>query len=340
MNPALQTLMLACSEDDRFETSGRVLFIGAEPHPQLIGVSGLTAWQPLKPLAAACDAVGMRRVDALSEGRWPLVLVLPGKSHDEVLESFAIARDRLEPGGSVVIAMSNATGAARYEKEFAKAVGTVSSLQKHKCRAFRASDDGSWNEEVFETWRKLGGLDGFGDPSWVTRPGVFSHGRIDPGSRFLADHFPAFLHGRAADLGAGWGFLSHAASARCHGIRSIDLYEADSRALECARVNLAGRSRDDCQLNFLWHDVATGLCASYDVIFMNPPFHTGREKDVDLGRSFIRVAASSLSRGGTLLLVANRALPYEQALVEARLAWRSVAENQAYKILSATRRSS
>ena len=83
-----------------------------------------------------------------------------------------------------------------------------------------------------------------------------------------------------------------------------------------------------------------GLSASYDVIFMNPPFHTGREKDIDLGRSFIRVAASSLSRGGTLLLVANRALPYEQALDQAGLAWRSVAENQSYKILSATRRSS
>jgi 16S rRNA (guanine1207-N2)-methyltransferase len=340
VKPALETLMLACANECLWEHRPRVLFLGAEPHAELRHASDLTAWQPLKPLANACDAVGMMRVDHLPSGRWPVVLALPGKSRDEVLETFAIARERLEPGGSLVVAMSNATGAARFEKELAKAVGSVSSIQKHKCRAFRAVEDGRWNENVFEPWRALGGLHEFGNSGWVTRPGVFSHGRMDPGSQFLADHLPASLHGRAADLGAGWGFLSHAAAARCRGIRSIDLYEVDARALECARINLARNVRQDCRLEFRWHDVASGLPDSYDVILMNPPFHSGPSQDINLGRSFIRVAAASLARGGTLLLVANRGLPYEHTLGEAGLAWRTLAENQSYKIFCATARPS
>ena len=37
---------------------------------------------------------------------------------------------------------------------------------------------------------------------------MFSHGRIDPGSRLLAEALPADLSGKVADFCAGWGYLS------------------------------------------------------------------------------------------------------------------------------------
>ena len=310
----------------------RALFIGAEPHPALLGGPEITGWQPLKPLATAWERAGFSRTDELPAGKWPLVLILPGKSRDETLAWFAMARDRLEPGGTLLAAMPNTAGAGRFEKELSKATDGIVSLQKHKCRAFHATDDGAWNEEIFAEWRALGGpreISGF-----TVEAGIFSSDHIDPGSQLLADHLPAHLRGNVADLGAGWGFLSAAALDRCPGIRRLDLFEADARALACARRNLARHSRE---IGYHWHDVTTGLPGTYDAIIMNPPFHTGQATDVDLGRAFLKTAAA-LNRGGKLLLVANRQLPYEAALETSGMAWRKITEDRIYKILSADKR--
>ncbi len=326
--------MLAFKGEEAVAIPERALFIGAQPHPALKTWPEVTGWQPLKPLAAAWERAGFPRVDGLPEGKWPLVLVLPGKSRDEALAWFAMARDRLAPGGKLLVAMPNTAGAGRFEKELCKATGNVVSLQKHKCRAFHAAEDGAWNEAVFNEWRALGGLREIS--GFTVQAGIFSSDHIDPGSQLLADHLPAHLHGHVADLGAGWGFLSDAVLKRCPKIARLDLFEADARALQCARKNLAGR---DCEITFHWHDVTTGIPGVYDAIIMNPPFHTGQATDVDLGRAFLKTASAALKRGGKLLLVANRQLPYEAVLETSGLAWRKIAEDKTYKLLFADKRS-
>lgn len=336
MNPALETLMLAFATGESGQTvPARALFLGAEPHPALKQWPDVIGWQPLKPRADAWENAGFSRADEPPEGTWPVVLVLPGKSRDETLAWFALARDRLEPGGRLVAAMPNTSGAGRFEKEFAKATGKVTSIQKHKCRAFHAVDDGAWDERVLQEWRALGGLREIRGTRFVVQAGVFSCDHIDPGSRLLAEHLPAGLRGAVADLGAGWGYLSDAALRRCPGIERLDLFEADARALACARRNLAGHARD---LSYHWHDVTTGLPATYDAIVMNPPFHTGQATDLELGRAFLHAATTALRRGGKLLLVANRQLPYEAVLEASGLSWRKTAETPAYKLLFADKR--
>jgi 16S rRNA (guanine1207-N2)-methyltransferase len=335
VNPALETLMLAFSSENGLSVPARALFLGAEPHPALADWPEITGWQPLKPKADAWDQIGLRRMDDPPAGTWPLVLVLPGKSRDETLAWFAMAHDRLAPGGIIVAAMPNTAGAGRFEKDLSKATGNITSIQKHKCRAFHTSDDGNWNEAIFDEWRALGTPHEIPGTRFITQAGVFSSDHIDPGSQLLADHLPANLHGAIADLGAGWGFLSDAALRRCSKIRRLDLFEADSRALACARENLAGHQRE---IHFHWHDVTTGLPESYDAIIMNPPFHTGQSTDVDLGRAFLKTAATSLKRGGKLFLVANRQLPYEAVLEAGGLAWRKAAEEKTYKLLFADKR--
>jgi 16S rRNA (guanine1207-N2)-methyltransferase len=332
MNPALDTLMLAFSGEHGIGVPPRALFIGAQPHPELESWPDLTGWQPLKPLADAWGKAGFLRVDEIPDARWPVVLVLPGKSRDETLLWFALAKDRLEPGGRIVAAMPNTAGASRFEKELAQAAGNISSIQKHKCRAFHAVDDGSWNEETLETWRSLGGCREVSGTPYLTQAGVFSSEHIDPGSILLARNLPANLRGRVADLGAGWGYLSDIALDRSPGIECIDLFEADSRALACAKRNLV---RHGSRAVFHWHDVTTGLPDTYDAILMNPPFHTGQDTDVDLGRAFLTAAAASLKRNGRLHLVANRQLPYEAVLDSLRLDWRKVAEDKTYKVIAA-----
>ncbi|MES2660272.1 MAG: methyltransferase [Verrucomicrobiota bacterium] len=348
MNPALETLMLAFEGDDRIVVPARTLFLGAEPHPFLTQWPRVVGWQPFKPSAAAWEKAGLARVDEPGSEKWPLVMILPGKSKDETLAWFAMAKDRLEPGGLILAAMPNTAGAGRFEKELSKAAGNIFSIQKHKCRAFHALLDHA-DESIFNEWRKLN------DPREVSgftvQAGIFSSDHIDPGSQLLADHLPAHLHGNVADLGAGWGFLSDAVLKRCPKIERLDLFEADARALACARRNLRHHqpeaiqlssptcyAEDEPRIHFHWHDVTTGLPGVYDAIVMNPPFHTGQTTNVDLGRAFLKVASASLKRGGKLLLVANRQLPYEAALEASGLAWRKITEDKIYKILSADKR--
>jgi 16S rRNA (guanine1207-N2)-methyltransferase len=333
MTAALETMMLAFSADGGITPPSRALFIGAEPHPELVKWQEITGWQPLKPAAVRWEQAGFPRQDALPEGKWPLVLVLPGKSRDEALGWFAAARERLEPGGKLVVAMPNTAGAGRFEKELGKAAGAISSIQKHKCRAFYATEDGRWDAAVFREWRAL--LEPREVSGFTVEAGIFSSDHIDPGSQLLADHLPAHLHGRVADLGAGWGFLSAAVLRRSPKIERLDLFEADARALACARKNLSDHPQ---AVDFHWHDVTTGLPGVYDAIVMNPPFHTGQATDVDLGRAFLKAASAALKRGGKLLLVANRQLPYEAALEASGLAWRKIAEDRVYKILFADKR--
>lgn len=144
---------------------------------------------------------------------------------------------------------------------------------------------------------------------FITRPGVFSADAPDPGSVLLAAALPPRLFGRIADLGAGWGFLARAILAR-PDVRSLDLVEADRTALDCARTNVT-----DPRVAFHWADATRFKPAAlWDAVVMNPPFHTARDADPGLGLAFLRAAHRNLLPTGALWLVANRHLPYDQAL--------------------------
>lgn len=169
-------------------------------------------------------------------------------------------------------------------------------------------------------------------PGFVTRPGVFSADRIDHGSALLAAALPPGLKGRVADLGAGWGWLS-AAVLTHPGVTELHLVEADHAALDCARANI-----DDPRARFHWAD-ATGFRPDrrFDIVVMNPPFHTGRAAEPALGAAFIAAAARMLTPSGRLFMVANRHLPYEAILTRQ---FRDVAEiggDGGFKLLSAAR---
>lgn len=167
---------------------------------------------------------------------------------------------------------------------------------------------------------------------FVTAPGVFSADGIDPASALLAEALPAGLKGRAVDLGGGWGYLTARLLER-EGIRHVDLVEADHAALDCARANVT-----DPRAAFHWADaLAWRPDTPADLVVMNPPFHSSRSADPDLGRAFIRAAGDCLAPSGRLFMVANRHLGYEKTLDAVFADWSEPGGDGKFKLFEATR---
>jgi 16S rRNA (guanine1207-N2)-methyltransferase len=299
---------------------------------------GLICEQTFKPDADALLRAGLRLAQN-TNANFPLVLALPPRQRDEARALLARAVMQTRTGGRVVACQSNNEGARSSERDLAELVGGVETLSKNKCRVF-------WSGPLADPiaaslasqWRNLDAPRLIADGRFLSRPGLFAWDRIDAASALLAEHLPPDLAGTAADLGAGFGYLSAELLGRCVNISALDVYEAESRALDLARSNLTAL-RSQASITYHWHDVTTGLLRTYDMIVSNPPFHAGGRHDrPDVGRRFIAAAAASLNPGGQLWLVANRHLPYEAVLSENFARVRGVTQAGGYKIVSAMKR--
>ena len=345
-DPALETLLLPFMGGQLpWPETGGALFLRARDGWPLHQrpLPGLVAEQSFKPDAQALEQAGIALVEAddtttATTTTYPLVLVLPPRQRDEARTLFARAIARTAPGGRVVACVTNNEGARSAQDDLAKLAGPVGSLTKNKARVFwTAPLTGPADAALAEQWLALDAVRPIGDGRFVSRPGVFAWDRIDPASALLAAHLPVDLSGRAADLGAGFGYLSVQLLASCPGITALDLYEAEARALDLARRNLAA-FETKAALGYHWHDVTAGLVEQYDVIVSNPPFHTQSRADrPDIGRRFIAVAAAALKPGGRLWLVANRHLPYEAVLNESFGAVRVVTQHDGFKVVEAVK---
>ncbi|GGE50129.1 class I SAM-dependent methyltransferase [Actibacterium pelagium] len=168
--------------------------------------------------------------------------------------------------------------------------------------------------------------------TFTTLPGVFSADGVDRGSELLVEALPEMMKGRIADLGAGWGFLSFHAL-RKGGVTEVHLVEADHLALECARQNV-----HDARAQFHWADATSfNDGAPFDHVICNPPFHTGRAAEPELGQAFLKNAARILTPSGQLWVVANRQLPYEQTLAQLFRNVEEIGGDRGFKLLHATR---
>lgn len=298
---------------------------------------GLICEQEFKPAAEALTRSGLETIALASldpARRFALVLVLPPRQREEARALLATAVALCAPGGRVLACARNDEGARTLESDLARLAGEVSSLSKRKCRViWTAPLHGPADPALAQAWSELDAARPILDGRYTSRPGVFAWDRIDPASALLAACLPADLAGRAADLGAGYGYLSAELAARCPHIAALDLYEAQARALAMARINLRDAR---VPVEFFWSDVTAGLPRHYDVIVSNPPFHAqGREDRPDIGRRFIATAARALNPEGRFWMVANRHLPYEHALDEHFGTIRNVAQESGFKVIEA-----
>lgn len=262
------------------------------------------------------------RVSLLAAGQYSSAVVfLPrSKALARALISTALT---VTGGGPVVIDGHKTDGVDSVLKDCRKhgaSIGTVIAKAHGKVFSISGGDFSDW----------VSGEKSQIDGGFLTSAGVFSMDAIDKGSAALVWALPETIKGRIADLGAGWGYLSHHILQR-KDVRECHLIEAEHDALDCARVNIT-----DPRANFHWADALTfNSETEFDHVICNPPFHIGRAADPSLGRAFIAAAARLLGRHGTLWLVANRHLPYEQVLSEAFKEVSEISGDGSFKVFRA-----
>jgi 16S rRNA (guanine1207-N2)-methyltransferase len=301
----------------------RVVLLEPSADADLTGLADcdVVVQQTFRPTYDAYFAAGADVTDDATNTADIVHVTLP-RSRDLARGLIAKA-EKLASGGVVMVDGAKTDGIDATLKAVKARVGIAGQVAKAhgKLFWFTASN-------AFQDWT-------LPDPTpvkdgWITQPGIFSADGPDAGSQALVAALPKTLKGSGADLGGGWGYLTkHLLD--LPGVAHVDLVEADKRALGCAMLNIA-----DSRAALHWADATDwGTAGTLDWVVMNPPFHTSRTPDADLGKAFIRSAARLLKPKGQLIMVANRHLPYETTLAASFVHVQELDGDARFKILHA-----
>ncbi len=316
----------------RLPDTGSTVFLRAEPAGFLTRDLPVLCEQSFRPNHDRLADEGLNvspRVETEDAG---LVIVNATRSRAENLGNVARGLAMLRPGGTLAVNGNKTDGIDSLVRQVGKALPAASTWVKaHGRVSFFERPDALPAEAADWT---AGAAPSKNEEGFWTMAGVFSPDGSDPGSHRLVEAFDKRVRGRVADLGAGWGWLSALALHTCDKITGIDLYEAESRALDCAERNVA-----DPRAGFHWADVPSlpRMTEPYDTVICNPPFHQGRAAEPDLGAAFIATAARIMKPAATLFMVANRQLPYEAALDANFGHWKQLSADRNFKVILAAR---
>ena len=240
----------------------------------------------------------------------------------------------LNANGTLWLAGENRAGIKSSIKHLQSRFSRVSKLDSARhCTLFTAS--GISGETTFDpaVYREEWLLDsGSANLTVVSYPGVFAHGRLDPGTALLLDVIGAVpIEGAVLDFACGAGVIG-ASIARRHEHANLTLLDSNGLALRACKETLAANGLHG---NVLASDGLSELEGSFDLVISNPPIHDGVKTDTGMSKRLLDTVHDHLRPGGRLIMVANIHLPYEKWLTQTFRRCRQLASNEHYKVLGA-----
>jgi 16S rRNA (guanine1207-N2)-methyltransferase len=166
-----------------------------------------------------------------------------------------------------------------------------------------------------------------------TDSGMFSPGRLDPGTRFLLESAPApAAAGDLLDLGCGYGPIACTMAARSPGA-TVWAVDVNERALALCERNAAkaGLSNVRCVT-----PDEPGLPASFAEIWSNPPVRIGKPALHELLRRWL--ARLAPGAGATLVMGRNLGADSLHGWLEKEEGWqvRRLSARSGYRLLRVT----
>lgn len=282
------------------------------------GGAAVLPWRASYAEAKSAGVEAVPEARALPDSCLPQCVVHLQKSRAGTWRDLADAWRVLEPGGRLVLSGGNDLGIVSAVKRLARELGQTPRILANRAKGRAvgfekaAADAGPPMPASSQIEVPVAG--GSSDFRIDVAPGVFSAKHLDGGTQELL----ACLEGlppprRLLDAGCGAGTLALAALRRWPHAQAL-LADGDARAVACASANaeslgVAERSR------VLWWNAGEPLPeADFDLVLLNPPFHSGKPVDLSAARAMFAAVAASLSSSGRALVVANRKLPYERNL--------------------------
>lgn len=250
----------------------------------------------------------------------------------------AMTARAVRPGGAVFLVGENKAGIRSSADVVERRIGAIeSSVSARHSVLYRAElDEKRTGPVALREWEREFEVESGGARlTIISLPGVFSHGRLDGGTRFLLDHLPGDIGGQILDFGSGSGVIAAVVKA-LHPSCAVSLVDANVFALESAARTFARNGLQFAHASPA--DVFDGVDGEFDLIITNPPFHQGIATNYDIVSSFLAGCARHLRPDGRVLLVANKFLPYEQLMSRILKPAVVVSQDEKYKVLSSRRR--
>ncbi len=135
---------------------------------------------------------------------------------------------------------------------------------------------------------------------FVSRPGVFSYGRFDDGSRALVETMAIDPGERVLDVGCGCGTNGVFASGLCGPTGQVVFVDSNVRAVALAELNARANGLENFRC-VASAEVDVGE-ANFDVALANPPYYA----QATIAQLFIDRAGALLKPGGRLHLVTKQ----------------------------------
>ncbi|MCC2617665.1 16S rRNA (guanine(1207)-N(2))-methyltransferase RsmC [Aestuariibacter halophilus] len=239
------------------------------------------------------------------------VMYLPkAKAHARML--LANLASVVKPGGQLWIVGENKGGiksAAKLLDDHCDVVNKVDSA-RHCSLFIGVRNDGQSPFELDEHLQRTTHIINDIPVTVCSLPGVFSHGELDPATALLLTETRQVPKGTLLDFACGNGVIA------CYlGLRqpqaTLMLCDVSALALYCAKQSLAA---NDLEATVIASNGLAQVSGKFNGIFTNPPFHTGIKTDYGITHALIRDVRQHLQPKGSLVMVANRFLPYPDAL--------------------------
>jgi 16S rRNA (guanine1207-N2)-methyltransferase len=138
--------------------------------------------------------------------------------------------------------------------------------------------------------------------TFLSRPGVFTYGRMDDGARALNEVAEVRPGDAIIDIGCGTGAVGVLAALRAEPAESVTFVDSNVRAVALAEINARANGLTD------FHVVADARlegppAGQFDLALANPPYYAQQ----GVARLFIDGAQRLLRSGGRLYLVTKQA---------------------------------